>query len=89
MKIIRNPNGSARHEVDVNDIVVPDLWHVAMWLRRQGETEASAEVLETWHLCHDLLNVLKESNHCSVDGCENPTDSELCNYHSELLGEDR
>jgi hypothetical protein len=57
--IVRAPNGSTRRIVNVNEIVVPDLWHIAMELDKQGSPVASAAVLETWSLCHDLIINIK------------------------------
>jgi hypothetical protein len=42
-KIIRSPRGSLRREVDVKDIQIPDLWHLAMFLQAH-ETEISERV---------------------------------------------
>ena len=33
---------------------IPDLWHVATYLRGQGQERAANAVLHTWHLAHDL-----------------------------------
>jgi len=58
--IIRSPRGAGRHTVPLNEVQVPDLWHVASYLHDQGHDEASNAVLETWHLAHDLLANLRE-----------------------------
>lgn len=39
-------------------IEIPDLWHLAMALRDWGMEPASAAVLETWHLAHDMKKTL-------------------------------
>ena len=53
--IIRAKGGTDEREVFVDDISVPDLWHIAMALPGDLETGQQAYVLECWHLCHDLL----------------------------------
>jgi hypothetical protein len=70
MKITRSKGGTAEREVDVQDIQVPDLWHVAMHLKELSESSnshlkhkykiASEEILETWHLAHDMKRYLQE-----------------------------
>lgn len=45
-----------RRQVDVYDVEIPDLWHVAQTLKGREK----AKVLECWHLCHDLLRTLTE-----------------------------
>lgn len=55
MKIILAEQGSRRRVSRVSDIQVPDLWHLAMQLPK-GQR---AEVLEVWHLAHDLLGALR------------------------------
>ena len=66
--IIRSPRGAARCEVPVSEIRVPDLWHVAMFLQEENPDighnhlrgqSASEAILETWHLCHDLLENIR------------------------------
>jgi hypothetical protein len=56
MKIVLSPGGSARREVELDEIQVPNLWHIAQALRTVAikDPEASDMVLETWHLAHDL-----------------------------------
>ncbi len=65
--ITRAPNGAAREVVDINTIQVPDLWHIAMWLKdnkpnighNHGQPLDEA-VLECWHLCHDLIENIRK-----------------------------
>ena len=66
--IVRAPKGEGRTEVPLEDVQVPDMWHLAMWLkspsRAQTLDQMSMEhwgemVLETWHLAHDLLLNIK------------------------------
>lgn len=65
-QIVRSQGGKQRHIVNVNDVDIPDLWHTAERIRDAagGEamelTEQDAElVIETWALCHDLLEHIK------------------------------
>ena len=62
--IVRAPQGAGRTVVPINEVCIPDLWHIAMWLKDnppprmhdhlQGMPVHEA-ILETWHLTHDLL----------------------------------
>lgn len=56
MKITRTKGGILTHEVDVNNIQVPDMWHLAM--RLEGPDRAM--LLETWYLANDMLQALQE-----------------------------
>jgi len=66
MKIILNPTAPAAREIDTRNVsVVPDLWHIAMYLKRQktddelvDPTAAGEAVLRGWHLAHDLLKFI-------------------------------
>lgn len=51
----------AGHErfVDVNDIQIPDLWQIAMRILDQDDRKA---VLDTWHLAHDMLTALQDTD---------------------------
>jgi hypothetical protein len=55
-KIVLSARGSARREVLLSEIQVPDLWEIAT--RKLNPTDRKA-VLETWHLAHDLLDNLR------------------------------
>lgn len=58
-EIVRAKGGAAEQTVSINQIVVPDLWHIAM-----GFPEGSREremILETWHLAHDLKRHIEEN----------------------------
>ena len=60
--ITRAKGGTDERKVHINDCEIPDLWHIAMELKRQGKRTASDFVLETWYLCHDLKrHILEES----------------------------
>jgi hypothetical protein len=49
-KIIRCPDGEGRTEVDIEEVIIPDLWHIAMALPEHQKKP----VLEVWNLAHDL-----------------------------------
>jgi len=68
VKITLSPDGAGIREVDIEDIRIPDLWHLGMWLKDHEAKVAAAvghnhlagqkwsdAVLETWQLAHDLL----------------------------------
>jgi len=57
--IIRAPHGTARREVPIDEVEIPDLWGIAMWLDKNGQDTGCKDVLECWHLCHDLLKNLR------------------------------
>lgn len=59
--ITRAKGGTGEREVEIATLQVPDLWHVASFLKDKGHTDASLAVLECWHLCHDLLRHIRES----------------------------
>lgn len=50
----------AQRTVPLEEVVIPDLWHIYTWLENAGNKEEAAKVLETWHLAHDLLRNIKE-----------------------------
>ena len=66
-QIVRAREGTARHIQHVDEVKIPDLWHTAMAMQAQVDGEPDREltaadvemVLETWHLCHDLLKHVK------------------------------
>jgi hypothetical protein len=65
-QIVRSKQGTKRHIVKVSEVDIPDLWHVAEKIRdaASGEgirltPEDAEEVIETWALCHDLLEHIK------------------------------
>lgn len=72
IEITRAKGGKQERKVPLDQIQVPDLWHIAMWLRknqpemRQSLTIGSEPipihevVLECWHLCSDLLRHIGE-----------------------------
>lgn len=67
MKITRYPNGTAREQVELDEIQVPDLWHLAQDLRAKGLVALSNQVLDVWGLAHDLLWNLRELDKAHED----------------------
>ena len=61
-KIVLSPRGSGRREVDLAEIQIPDLWHLAMDLKARKKLIASEMVLDAWHLCHDLLEHIRNAD---------------------------
>jgi len=55
MKIVIQQNPTV--EKDIDEISIPDLWHIAM---AQGKGKSREMILECWHLCHNLKNKLLE-----------------------------
>jgi hypothetical protein len=52
--------GIKERQVKLEDVKVPDLWHIANHLEARGFSKPCADaVLECWHLCHDLLKELR------------------------------
>jgi hypothetical protein len=60
MRITRAKGGTGERSVGLAEIRIPDLWHLASALKEAGCGEQSGEVLECWHLAHDLLSALRE-----------------------------
>ena len=60
-KIVLAPKGTARQVMPLEEIQVPDMWHLAMALQDDDtyQKRASEQILECWHLCHDLLAYAK------------------------------
>jgi hypothetical protein len=77
--IVLNEGGAGEQKVIVENIRVPDLFHIAAFLAMAAKggggipVAASGEemtrdlradseaILETWHLCHDLLKELRNA----------------------------
>ena len=61
MKVILAARGQARREVELSEVRVPDLWHIATDFGSGTKestltpTQKREVVLECWHLAHDLL----------------------------------
>lgn len=65
--IVRSKGGTEEREVPINELQIPDLWHVAMYLKKNEPTlgygdgtPAWQAVLNCWYLCHDLLRTIRE-----------------------------
>jgi hypothetical protein len=52
--ITRAKGGADERQVHINDVQIPDLWHLAMWLKGSADM-----ILETWYLAHDLKNHIR------------------------------
>ncbi len=60
-KLIRAKGGTGENTVDINSIQVPDLWHIAQYLKGLKDKQMNAagdEILETWYLAHDMKRAL-------------------------------
>ena len=51
-----------RRDVSLNWVRVPDLWGPAMRLKDDGRNVDANAVLATWHLAHDLLGALRDTD---------------------------
>lgn len=51
--LVRSPRGMERREVPLDEVVVPDLWHIIN--DRAIPARRREEIRECWRLCHDLL----------------------------------
>jgi len=49
---------AARERVDLDEINIPDLWHVVAWLK-ESEPRAALAVYQTWIIAHDLRKALR------------------------------
>ena len=58
MKYTFFPNGTKRFESEINQIDIPDLWHIA----QAQEKHAREQILETWYLAHELKRLLAEAS---------------------------
>jgi hypothetical protein len=56
MKVQRAKGGTQEKWVELKDIQVPGMWHIA---QNQEDKANTAPILECWHLCHDLLSALR------------------------------
>lgn len=64
-EITRAKGGTGERVVNVAQIEIPDLWHIAMHLRLIGSEAmiaASEQVLDVWHLAHDLQDAIIEDD---------------------------
>ncbi len=47
-------------EVPIDEVQVPDLWHIGMYLADEQMYTESMAVLDCWHLAHNLKDKLQE-----------------------------
>lgn len=69
MKITFSKGGTKERKVKVSDIQIPDLWHIAIYLkeiaRRPGHSvlaEHADSILEVWHMAHDMKKALQSKS---------------------------
>lgn len=55
MRIITSEHGYKQKTVDVEKIVIPDLWNIAM---SAPNNRMEKMILETWHLAQDMRGAL-------------------------------
>ncbi len=53
-EITLNKGGAAERVIDSSEISVPDLWHLAQRLKDNGDHFSGNQILECWHLAHNL-----------------------------------
>jgi len=69
--ITRSKGGTGERKVELSEVQIPDLWHVAMAFDSASQTGKLQfapkycrywhdQILECWHLCHDLQRELLE-----------------------------
>ena len=54
--------GTGEKEIAVKEIQIPDLWHIASWLKNKGMEREAEMVLEVWGLAHDMKKALLEKS---------------------------
>ena len=66
MKVTLSKDGTKKRTVDINEIEIPDMWHHIPYIRQcsdipeQERNEMAEEILECWHLAHDLKRHIVE-----------------------------
>jgi hypothetical protein len=68
--LTRSKGGAAEREVDILALNIPDLWHIAQWLKTNKLTKEKPVndwmklnadmILDCWHLAHDMRRMLQE-----------------------------
>ena len=62
MKTIRRAQGGSKERtVRVSAIHIPDLWKLVQEHKHYQRASEKAQILECWHLTHDLLRAVKET----------------------------
>ena len=63
-KVTLNKGGSEEKTLPISQITIPDLWHIAEAIRKNGKVAdgpgCAALILECWNLAHDLKNHVKQ-----------------------------
>ena len=60
--ITRAKGGTKERKVAVDKIVIPDLWEIVYSPQHcDMNTKHREQILDCWHLCHDLLRAVKEA----------------------------
>jgi len=78
---------NSRIQIDAKTTQIPDLWHLAMALRDWGMEPASAAVLETWHLAHDLRKALAAAQDADASGWVRSLSTGELSRVDELVGD--
>jgi len=64
-KITMSKGGMKEQIVPIKDIVIPDLWHIAMAIERTGKVAdgpgCADLILECWHIAHFLKSHIEEN----------------------------
>ena len=59
MKVTLAKGGDHERTVDSGSIQIPDLWHIANdYLERTGNEKLHGDILEVWHMAHDLKDAI-------------------------------
>jgi hypothetical protein len=60
--IILSQGGTNERTVSASTIKIPDLWHLAMHLKKGNalDRREAEKVLECWNLAHDLLGHIRK-----------------------------
>lgn len=66
--------GSKEKTVDIDKINIPDMWHLASWLRNGDSANLSKEqretqaewLLKTWHIAHDFKRHIAEQTTTNI-----------------------
>lgn len=59
--ITRFKGGTREFQVDVEEIRIPNLWHIVKAMKREGYPDYQIDAIEEcWYLCHDLKRHIEE-----------------------------
>lgn len=63
-KVTLCTGGEGEHTASISKIIIPDLWHIARAVRAcdgiMYRDKSADQILEVWHLAHDLKNHIRE-----------------------------